>query len=220
MDPSFRWGDDRKKDAAAPSPCATMRLDRDAAARIWSSRSRLKNPALSTSAPAHSRPSVELFLPKLVTVLREGYDLSALRADVVAGGLELRVLRGPPAPAEVDVDRLAQVVGNLVANASRYARSRVVVECRPVGADPDGPAGVAGLVTNDGPSIAAEDLPHVFERLYRAGDQPERKESGSGLGLAIVRELVGAMGGRVGVTSPPTGGATFWFRLPLPVAAT
>ncbi len=139
---------------------------------------------------------------------------SSHRAEVVAAGLELDVVPGARVAAEVDPDRLAQVVGNLVANAVRYARARVVVECRPVDGDDDGPAGAAVLVTNDGPPISAEDLPHLFERLYQSADQPARAESGSGLGLAIVRELVGAMGGSVGVTSPATGGATFWFRLP------
>jgi two-component system sensor histidine kinase BaeS len=52
-------------------------------------------------------------------------------------------------------------------------------------------------VIDDGPGIAEEDLPHVFDRLYVARRSPQRKESGSGLGLAIVRELVGAFGGTV-----------------------
>ncbi len=62
-------------------------------------------------------------------------------------------------------------------------------------------------VADDGPGIAAEDLPHVFERLYVAGHQPVRKEIGSGLGLAIVRELVDAMGGTVRAEADPGGGA-------------
>ena len=128
-------------------------------------------------------------------------------ADVRAAGLVLEVRSGGPAPGTVDVDRLAQVVGNLVANAARYARSRIVVETRPQ------PDGIVVRVTDDGPGISAADLPHVFERLYRAADQPMRAESGSGLGLAIVRELVGAMGGEVGVASPGAGGTTFWFRI-------
>jgi signal transduction histidine kinase len=130
------------------------------------------------------------------------------RADVAAMGLTLDVRPGTTADGTVDVDRLAQVVGNLVANAARYARTTVIVEPQ---VHPDS---VVVLVTDDGAGIAPADLPHVFERLYRAADQPQRKESGSGLGLAIVRELVGAMGGEVGVTSPPTGGTTFWFRIP------
>ena len=62
-------------------------------------------------------------------------------------------------------------------------------------------------VSDDGPGIATEDLPHVFERLYVAGHQPVRKEIGSGLGLAIVRELVDAMGGTVRAEAAPGGGA-------------
>ncbi len=62
-------------------------------------------------------------------------------------------------------------------------------------------------MSDDGPGIATEDLPHVFERLYVAGHQPVRKEIGSGLGLAIVRELVDAMGGTVRAEAVPGGGA-------------
>ncbi len=56
---------------------------------------------------------------------------------------------------------------------------------------------------DDGPGIAAEDLPHVFERLYVARRQPDRRETGSGLGPAIVRELVTAMGGHVRASRVP-----------------
>jgi len=56
-------------------------------------------------------------------------------------------------------------------------------------------------VSDDGPGIAAEDLPHVFERLYVSKGKPASQESGSGLGLAIVRELVQAMGGTVSAES-------------------
>jgi signal transduction histidine kinase len=54
----------------------------------------------------------------------------------------------------------------------------------------------------------------VFERLYTATRQPERKENSSGLGLAIVRELVTAMGGEVTARNAPTGGARLSFWLP------
>jgi two-component system sensor histidine kinase BaeS len=97
-----------------------------------------------------------------------------------------------------DPDRLSQVVANLVENALKFARSGVTVTTS------------AGLVadhvvievTDDGPGIAAEDLPHVFERLYVSRARPGVGESGSGLGLAIVHELVSAMGGRVEARSP------------------
>ena len=70
-------------------------------------------------------------------------------------------------------------------------------------------------VSDDGPGIASEDLPHVFERLYASRHQPEHKEVGSGLGLAIVRELVTAMGGTVQATGADTGGACLSVVLPL-----
>ena len=111
-------------------------------------------------------------------------------ADDASIALELRA---PEEPITVrgDTDRLAQVTGNLLQNALKYARSRIVVS---VGVT----NGWARLdVMDDGPGIAAEDLPHVFERLYVARHQPQGRETGSGLGLAIVRELVTAMRGQV-----------------------
>jgi two-component system sensor histidine kinase BaeS len=111
-------------------------------------------------------------------------------ADDASIALELRAPH-EPITVEGDTDRLAQVTGNLLQNALRYARSRIVLA-----------VGVTDAwarldVMDDGPGIAAEDLPHVFERLYVARRQPDRRETGSGLGLAIVRELVTAMGGQV-----------------------
>jgi two-component system sensor histidine kinase BaeS len=109
-----------------------------------------------------------------------------------------------------DADRLAQVVANLLANSLKFAASEVVVSSVRTGS-----GRVRVTVDDDGPGIAAVDLPHVFERLYVASRQPVRKESGSGLGLAIVRELVTGMGGSVGADRAPTGGARLWFELPL-----
>jgi two-component system sensor histidine kinase MprB len=75
-------------------------------------------------------------------------------------------------------------------------------------------------VDDDGPGIATEDLPHVFERLYVSKHQPTRREVGSGLGLAIVRELVEGMGGSVQAADNPNGpGARMEVRLPLAHAA-
>ncbi len=132
-------------------------------------------------------------------------DLAEVVADTGEGfrpaaeelGLRLDVEAGPPGAivATADPDRLAQVVANLVENALKYARSRVVV----------GVAGAAGgaviWVDDDGPGIAAEDLPRVFDRLFMSSRYPAR-QVGTGLGLAIVAELVAAMGGSVRAESP------------------
>jgi signal transduction histidine kinase len=118
-----------------------------------------------------------------------------------------------PAVVEADPDRLAQVVGNLVENALKYARSRIGIDLAVDG------TWARVTVSDDGPGIDPADRDHVFERLYVARHVPVRKESGSGLGLAIVRELVGAMGGTVGVGDAASGGQ-LWFALPLASEAT
>ena len=103
-----------------------------------------------------------------------------------------------PAPllASIDGMRLEQAVANLLDNALKFARTRIDVTVFLH------EGWVAISVADDGIGIAADDLPHVFERLYVAKARPTPKESGSGLGLAIVRELVGAMGGHVAARSP------------------
>src|SRR4051812_2290278 len=144
----------------------------------------------------------------LVTVAEgtvDGFRPEAAEASVTM------VVRGTEGTAVVrgDPDRLAQIAANLVQNALRFARTRIEVTVETAN-------GWARLsVSDDGPGIAAEDLPHVFERLYASRHQPQHKESGSGLGLAIVRELVTAMGGTVQATGADTGGACLSVVLPL-----
>ena len=65
-------------------------------------------------------------------------------------------------------------------------------------------------IQDDGPGIAAEDLPHVFDRFYKG-----RASSGSGLGLAIAQNLVAAHGGAIAARSAPGQGTTITFTLPL-----
>ena len=109
--------------------------------------------------------------------------------------------------ADLDPDRLAQVVANLVENAGKYASSAVSVT---VAASADG---AAIDVVDDGPGIAAAERERVFERLY-AGRPAGRGAVASGLGLAIVAELVAAMGGRVQCEAGVGGGTVMSVRLP------
>lgn len=110
------------------------------------------------------------------------------------------------APVAADPDRLAQLLANLLENALTFARTTVAVT---LADDPDSGSAVIA-VDDDGPGIAATDLPRVFERFYRADRGPNRT-MGSGLGLAIVAELAAAMGGQVRVESPMSvgGGSRF-----------
>ncbi len=124
-------------------------------------------------------------------------------------GITFHPVTTGPLLVGADPDRLAQVLANLVENAGKYATSAVLVSARA-----DGHSAVV-TVDDDGPGIAAHDLPHVFERLYVARHQPERRESSNGLGLAIVKELVAGMGGEVSAGAAPSGGARLSVRLPL-----
>ena len=79
------------------------------------------------------------------------------------------------------------------------------------------PGGVVVTVMDDGEGIAPSELPHVFDRFYRADRARVRATGGTGLGLSIARQLVLAHGGDLWVQSPPAGaerGTAFGFTLP------
>jgi two-component system, OmpR family, sensor histidine kinase BaeS len=116
-----------------------------------------------------------------------------------------------PVHATADPVRLRQALGNLVANAVRYTQpgGEVVVKLFQE-------AEMAVLEVSDtGTGIAPEDLPHVFDRFWRADKSRSRSTGGSGLGLAITRHLVEAHGGTVSVASEAGHGSTFRISLPL-----
>lgn len=110
------------------------------------------------------------------------------------------------APEELD-----PMVGNLLDNALKFTPAGGVVTLR---AAHEGPF-VAIEVTDSGPGIASEDLPHVFESFYRA-DRSRRRgaRAGTGLGLAIVRQLAQSVGGRVEAFSESGRGSRFRLELP------
>lgn len=116
---------------------------------------------------------------------------------------------GDGAWAVGDEGRLLQATSNLIENALRLtpAGGAVTVSARP------GEIAVA----DTGPGLAAEDLPHAFDRFYLYNRYRSERAVGSGLGLAIVRELTVAMGGGVHASSRPGGGAAFILTMPASV---
>lgn len=123
--------------------------------------------------------------------------------------LETRVAPGLD-PVQVDRERMAQVLTNLLDNAVRHARTRIEVVVEKVPGD-----GLRIAVRDDGDGIPSESLAHVFERFYRLDTARDRESGGSGIGLAIAKALVGAHGGRITAQSAGRGkGATFTIILP------
>lgn len=121
-------------------------------------------------------------------------------------GVTVEVELAPDLPSvQVDAERMAQVLGNLVSNALRHTPQggRVTLSAK---AD----AGQVLLHVQDtGEGIPHDALPRVFDRFYRVDGSRQRVEGESGLGLAIVRSLVEAHGAKVSVQSAPGQGTTF-----------
>ena len=153
----------------------------------------------------------------------EDVDLSDATLEVVerlaplatAKHIHLEAGELPEAPVRGDRSYLVQMISNLMENAIKYVpedTGRVQVE---TGCEE---SQVWVRVEDNGPGIADEDLPHLFERFYRA-DKARRRAGendpgGSGLGLAIVQWIARAHGGKVNVKSRPGEGTTFEVVLP------
>jgi signal transduction histidine kinase len=137
--------------------------------------------------------------------------VAASHAELAAQrGIRLDVQLAPNLPLiDLDRERIAQVLANLVSNALRYTPEGGVIT---LSAQTSGDC-VLLRVSDTGPGIEPQHLPFVFKRFYRADDaRPANGESG--LGLAIARSLVEAHGGTVQVDSVSGQGATFTVALP------
>ena len=158
---------------------------------------------LGILATADDLPSSEPGRADLAQIVRE--ELAARTAELRAAGVAVGAVDLVPVLVLADSGRIHQVVGNLLANCARHCRPGDHVEVT-VGRDG---ADAVLRVSDDGPGIAAADLPHVMDRYWRGADT---RVSGSGLGLAVVQEIVTAHRGTLEVTS--TGGTTVTIRVP------
>jgi two-component system, OmpR family, sensor kinase len=136
----------------------------------------------------------------------------ALLRGMLLARREHRVEVEPDLYAEADPDRLLQVLTNLVTNAVRHGGEEAVIAI--TGRRAGDAAEIS--VADTGPGISPDELPHVFDRLYRGHAARTGAPGGAGLGLSIAASLVRAMGGRIGVESEPGRGATFTVRLLAP----
>ena len=144
-------------------------------------------------------------------VVEQATTLSAERARAKA--LELAVTCSPDVPRRVlgDPVRFGQVVANLTANAVKFtAAGEVVVRCT-VESARDGHVQLRVDVSDTGSGISPEVQARLFTAFSQGDTSTTREYGGTGLGLAISRQLVTAMGGRIGVNSEEGAGSTFWF---------
>ncbi|MBR5740846.1 MAG: HAMP domain-containing histidine kinase, partial [Firmicutes bacterium] len=113
------------------------------------------------------------------------------------------------APVYADRDSIAQVLTNLISNAIKYGGEdkKVIINIRKVGKT------FRVEVSDHGPGIKQEEIPHVWDRYYKASSNYVRPTKGSGLGLSIVKEILTLHKAEFGVVSQEGEGSTFWFEL-------
>jgi two-component system sensor histidine kinase KdpD len=145
------------------------------------------------------------------------YDVAELVDDVaarvakLAGDHPLAIEVAPELPlVSIDYVEIAQVLTNLLENAIKHTPpgTPITLSARQV------PGAIELAVHDRGPGIPRRDQARLFDKFFRAPSVAGAP--GVGIGLAIAKGLVEAHGGRIGVTSEPRKGTTFWFTLPLP----
>ncbi len=127
-------------------------------------------------------------------------------------GILLQIEAEPDLPAIfIDPERMMQALANLLDNALRHTPAGGQVRLCARGRE----GKVQLVVADTGSGIAAQDLPHIFERHYRGDKARAQDEGSSGLGLAIVKAIVTLHGGAIEAASAPGQGATFTITLPV-----
>lgn len=153
----------------------------------------------------------------LKELLERVYRKFTVRAKERSIQLSLRIPPGQLEVSEANEDRLEQVLTNLLDNAFRHTSEDKDIEISALQVrDERGGLWVEVSVSDQGNGIAAEDLPFIFERFYKADKARVRGESaGTGLGLSIVKNIVEAHHGTIKAKSELGRGTTFTLRLPV-----
>ncbi|MFN3680409.1 MAG: sensor histidine kinase [Nitrospira sp.] len=148
--------------------------------------------------------------------LRRIADISINKIRLLADSKRVQVLITHPGErvwVEADASRIEQVLDNLLSNALKFSPEGGVVN---IAMTPNLRTGMLEVAVSDmGPGIAQEDLPHIFERFYQGRTRAKGVTAGSGLGLALAKKVVEALGGRIWIESELGKGTTVWFTLRL-----
>ncbi|WP_413205420.1 ATP-binding protein [Rhodospirillum sp. A1_3_36] len=175
------------------------------------------NDILDTSKIEAGMLSLERVPFSVSDVVESAAELLARKAE--EKGLELVVYVDPRMRSSLvgDAVRIRQILLNLIGNAVKFTdRGHVSVRMGLQGVA-DGKANLRFDVSDSGIGLSPEQQSRLFRPFSQAEDDTARRFGGTGLGLSISKRLVEMMGGRIGVVSKEGKGATFWFRLSLPV---
>ncbi len=158
------------------------------------------------------------FVEKLVDDLRFTAEKKGLQLELLMGGKHQgstnnidasKKLIRPLLYVHVDPDRIQEVITNLFDNAVKYTETGKIT----VGITGDASV-VQFHVSDTGPGIPKEDLPHLFQKFYRVDNSATRTIGGTGLGLYICRKIIELYSGRIWVESEPGHGSTFYINIP------
>lgn len=148
--------------------------------------------------------------------LKRVADISINKVRLLADSKHVQLLVEHPGErvwVKADAPRIEQVLDNLLSNALKFSPAGGIVKLQ---MKPDLKAGVLEVSVSDaGPGIAPEDLPHIFERFYQGKTKSKYTSAGSGLGLALAKKVVEAHGGRIWIESEMGKGTTVRFILRL-----
>ena len=197
-------------DGVVPTDLAGLEAARSAAAALGGVVGDIDDLARAEAAPLQARPAdVDI----AATVAEIGQALDGVRRD---RSVRLVLVIPPGIVAWADPGYFARALRNVVANAIAHSPvDGTVTVTASAGGD------LAAIrIADEGPGIASDDLPHVFERFYRADtaratDPGTGRPSGLGLGLTIARELLAASGGRIAVERTGPDGTTVLVEVPL-----
>lgn len=150
-------------------------------------------------------------IPTVLTPIVDDAMVNAARKEI-----KIHLEMQPVPTVRANPERCGQIFTNLLSNAVKYTPKggNICVETK------TSPLGVRVSVKDSGVGIAADELPHVFEKFYRAKNVPRGSGGGTGIGLALVKALVEGMGGCVTATSTPGEGSVFSVELPRVETAT
>ena len=153
-----------------------------------------------------------------LVINKSTFDVYGLASNIILNfenqyrnkGIKI-ILSGQSQEIYADKDKISQVLVNLISNALKYTLSGGEVQINIINCE-----NTIELNVNDtGQGIPEEDLPHIFERFYRADKSRNRMTGGSGIGLTIVKAIVEAHKGTVKATSRINVGTSFIVRLPI-----